>query len=68
MTEEIRCIIGMCADCDFLYARLFMLEGEEVITFKCLITNDNVESITKRCSHFVSNNKESIFLNDEFKR
>jgi len=68
MNEEIRFAIGLCADCVHLFCKVITTyEDEELCYFKCLVSDEHIESCVKQCSHCYKNDA-SLFLTEEFRK
>jgi hypothetical protein len=67
MNEEMRGVIGVCADCFHCMCRIIERDEEDLYTFKCLLSNDCIEDKINTCSHFYNRNETSLFLTEQFR-
>ena len=67
MNDEIRCVIGICADCVHLFGKVMITDEEELCYFKCLVSDEMCESVVERCSHHYNKSDVSIFLTEQFR-
>ena len=67
MNDEMRSVIGVCADCFHCMCRVITREGEEFFTFKCLLSDDCIEDKINNCSHFYNRNEVSLFQTEQFR-
>jgi hypothetical protein len=67
MNDEIRGLIGICADCVHLFAKVMTTEDEELCYFKCLISDEMCESVAEQCSHHYNKSGVSLFMSEQFR-
>lgn len=64
MNEEIRNLIGVCADCLHLMCHSISIDDDDVYFFKCLLCGESINNHISTCSHFGKRINTTLFISN----